>query len=107
MTIVQPGPFRTDFIARSLERAENHIADYDRTSGKFARFLDTMAGKQPGDPAKAAQAIIAAVESDTPPLRLILGKYANDKSRKKHADAERERAAWEQVGAPTDFSATS
>ena len=107
VTIVQPGPFRTDFIARSLERAENHIADYDRTSGKFARFLDTMAGKQPGDPAKAAQAIIAAVESDTPPLRLILGKYANDKSRKKHADAERERAAWEQVGAPTDFSATS
>ncbi len=107
VTIVQPGPFRTDFIARSLERAENHIADYDRTSGKFARFLDTMAGKQPGDPAKAAQAIIAAVESDTPPLRLILGKYANAKSRKKHADAERERAAWEQVGAPTDFSATS
>ncbi len=107
VTIVQPGPFRTDFIARSLERAENHIADYDRTSGKFARFLDTMAGKQPGDPAKAAQAIIAAVESDTPPLRLILGKYANDKSRKKHADAERERAAWEQVGTPTDFSATS
>ena len=107
VTIVQPGPFRTDFIARSLERAENHIADYDRTSGKSARFLDTMAGKQPGDPAKAAQAIIAAVESDTPPLRLILGKYANDKSRKKHADAERERDAREQVGAPTDFSATS
>ena len=33
VTIVQPGPFRTDFIARSLERAESHIADYDRTSG--------------------------------------------------------------------------
>lgn len=106
VTIVQPGPFRTDFIARSLERAENRIPDYDRTSGKFARFLDTMAGKQPGDPAKAADAIIAAVESETPPLRLILGRYANDKTRKKLADAERERAAWEPVGAPTDFSAT-
>jgi NAD(P)-dependent dehydrogenase (short-subunit alcohol dehydrogenase family) len=106
VTIVQPGPFRTDFIARSLERADNHIADYDRTSGKFARFLDTMSGKQPGDPAKAAEAIIAALESETPPLRLILGKYANDKTRKKLADAERERAAWEPVGAPTDFSAT-
>ncbi len=105
VTIVQPGPFRTDFIARSLERAESHIADYDRTSGKFARFLETMAGKQPGDPAKAAEAIIAAVESDTPPLRLILGKYANDKTRKKLTDAERERAAWEHVGAPTDFTA--
>ncbi len=106
VTMVQPGPFRTDFIARSLDRAENHIADYDRTSGKFARFLDTMAGKQPGDPAKAAEAIIAAVESNTPPLRLVLGKYANDKTRKKLADAERERAAWEHVGLPTDFAPT-
>ena len=106
VTIVQPGPFRTDFIARSLERADSHIADYDRTSGKFLRFLETMAGKQPGDPAKAAEAIIAAVESDAPPLRLVLGKYANDKTRKKIGDAERERAAWEQVGLPTDFTPT-
>jgi NAD(P)-dependent dehydrogenase (short-subunit alcohol dehydrogenase family) len=106
VTIVQPGPFRTDFIARSLERAENHIADYDRTSGKFLRFLETMAGRQPGDPARAAQAIIAAVESETPPLRLVLGKYANDKTRKKLADSEVERAAWEHIGLPTDFTAT-
>ena len=106
VTIVQPGPFRTDFIARSLERADSHIADYDRTSGKFLRFLETMAGKQPGDPAQAAEAIIAAVESDAPPLRLVLGKYANDKTRKKIGDAERERAAWEQVGLPTDFTPT-
>ena len=106
VTMVQPGPFRTDFIARSLERAERHIADYDRTSGKFMRFLETMAGKQPGDPAKAAEAIIAAVESDTPPLRLVLGKYANEKARRKLADAERERAGWEHVGLPTDFTPT-
>ena len=104
VTIVRPGPFRTDFTARSLERAESHIADYDRLSGKFLRLLETMAGKQPGDPGKAAHAIIAAVESDTPPLRLVLGKYANDKSRKKLADAERERTAWEHVGLPTDFT---
>ncbi len=104
VTSVQPGPFRTDFISRSLERAESHIADYDATSGKFAKLLDSMAGKQPGDPAKAAEAIIAAVESATPPLRLVLGKYANDKARKKFTDAEKERAAWEAIGAPTDFS---
>ncbi|MFZ4681210.1 MAG: oxidoreductase [Terrimicrobiaceae bacterium] len=103
VTIVQPGPFRTDFIGRSLERAEKHIADYDRSSGKFLRFLETMDGRQPGDPARAAEAIIAAVESDAPPLRLVLGKYANDKTRKKLADAERERAAWEPVGLPADF----
>jgi NAD(P)-dependent dehydrogenase (short-subunit alcohol dehydrogenase family) len=104
LTIVQPGPFRTDFIARSLERAENHLPEYDRTSGRFLRFLETMSGKQPGDPAMAAAAILAAVESGTPPLRLVLGKYANEKARRKPADAEKERAAWEPIGLPTDFT---
>ena len=104
VTIVQPGPFRTDFIGRSLERGDNHIADYDRSSGKFLRFLETMEGTQPGDPARAAEAIIAAVESAAPPLRLVLGKYANDKARKKLATAESERAAWESIGMATDFA---
>ena len=99
-----PASARTDFI-NSLERAKNHTADYDRTSGRFLRFLETMLGRQPGDPAKAAEAIIAAVDSETPPLRLVLGKYANDKARKKCTDAEKERAAWEHVGLPADFSA--
>lgn len=103
VTIVQPGPFRTDFIARSLERAQRQIDDYDRTSGKFLRFLETMNGKQPGDPVRAAEAIIAAVESDAPPLRLVLGKYANEKVRKKLTDTERERALWESVGLRADF----
>lgn len=102
VTIVQPGPFRTDFIGRSLERAAMHLADYDRTSGKFLRFLESMDGKQPGDPTKAAAAIIAVVESANPPLRLVLGKYANEKARRKLADAERERGAWEHIGLPTD-----
>jgi NAD(P)-dependent dehydrogenase (short-subunit alcohol dehydrogenase family) len=106
VTIVQPGPFRTDFISRSLERAGNHIPDYDWSSGKFLRLLETMDGKQPGDPARAAEAIIAAVESDTPPLRLVLGKYANDKARKKFSNAEKERAAWEHIGMPTEFLST-
>jgi len=106
VTIVQPGPFRTEFIGRSLERAQIHIADYDRTSGKFLRVLQKMQSKQPGDPARAAEAIIAAVESDAPPLRLVLGKYANDKLRKKLADAERERSAWERIGQSSDFNFT-
>ncbi len=104
VTIVQPGPFRTDFIGRSLERAESHLADYDRTSGRFLRFLETMDGKQPGDPSRAAQAIITAVESTAPPLRLVLGKYANDKVRKKLADTGRDLTGWEPVGLPTDFT---
>ncbi len=106
VTIVQPGPFRTGFIGESLERGGSHISDYDRTSGKFLRWLETMEGKQPGDPDKAAAAILAAGESDAPPLRLVLGKYANDKVRKRLADGDKERIAWEPVAQPTDFTAT-
>ena len=102
--LVQPGPFRTRFLTRSLEKADRVMADYAPTSGKFARYLESMDGKQAGDPEKAAEAIIAAVLSDRPPLRLVLGKYATDKSRKKIAVAQRELDAWSAVGEPTDFS---
>jgi NAD(P)-dependent dehydrogenase (short-subunit alcohol dehydrogenase family) len=105
VTIVQPGPFRTGFISRSLEPAGSHLPDYDRTSGSFSRLLRSMDGKQPGDPDKAAEAILAVVESEKPPLRLVLGKYAHDKVRKKISDAEQERAAWEAIGLATNFGA--
>ena len=103
VTIVQPGPFRTEFISRSLERASAAIPDYEASSGKFRRFLETMNGRQPGDPAKAADAIIAAVESDNPPLRLVLGKYAIDKTRRRLAAAARELDAGSATGLATDF----
>ncbi len=107
VTLVQPGPFRTDFITRSLDKAEKHIPDYDTTSGKFAQMLAAMNGKQPGDPARAAKAILAVVDSDTPPMRLVLGKYANDKSRRRAADAEKERTNWEPIGLPTEFTSAA
>ncbi len=103
VTIVQPGPFRTDFISRSLERALDRIADYEATSGKFLRFLETMSGRQPGDPAKAADAIIAAVALEHPPLRLVLGKYAIEKARRKFVSAGRELDAGSAAGLATDF----
>ncbi len=106
VTIVQPGPFRTGFVARSLERAGGRIAAYDSTSGKFLRVLEAMDGEEAGDPDKAAAAILAAAESKSPPLRLVLGKYAHHKVLRKIADAERERAGWGHVGLPTDFTTT-
>jgi NAD(P)-dependent dehydrogenase (short-subunit alcohol dehydrogenase family) len=104
--IVQPGPFRTDFIGRSLERAEDSIQDYAPTSGKFLRMLEGMEGKQPGDPAKAAEAIVSAVASESPPLRLVLGKYAQDKVRRKLAGTASELDVWQTVGLQTSFSNT-
>ena len=104
--MVQPGPFRTDFIARSMQRAAHHIPDYEGTSGKFAKLLESMSGRQPGDPARAADAIIAAVESETPPLRLVLGKYAHDKVRRRNETSARELSAWEHVGLPVENTST-
>ena len=97
VTIVEPGPFRTDFIGRSLVRAENSIDAYNETSGKFLQFLDTIEGRQPGDPDKAAQVLIQVVESENPPLRLVLGKYAYSKFRQKIASLTAELDAWEAI----------
>jgi NAD(P)-dependent dehydrogenase (short-subunit alcohol dehydrogenase family) len=105
VTLVQPGPFRTDFIARSLERAANPIADYNATSGKFAQFLERVSGRQPGDPERAAAAIVKMVRDGRAPQRLVLGRYAADKVRKTLKAREAELNEWESVALATDFPA--
>jgi len=76
VTIVEPGPFRTDFLGRSGVEAANRIADYDSTVGKTRDYFAEQSGKQLGDPVKAVKAIIAAVEAPEPPRHLILGSLA-------------------------------
>lgn len=105
VTLVEPGPFRTEFIARGLEKASASIDDYQASSGKFARFLESMNGKQPGDPAKAAAAIVKMVLDGEAPLRLPLGKYVVKKFRDKAEALTREAEKWEAVAAGTEFSA--
>lgn len=105
ITLVQPGPFRTDFIARSMDKAAGEIADYQASSGKFARFLASMDGKQPGDPAKAAAAIVQMVLDGEAPLHFPLGKYVVKKLRDKAAALTREAEKWEAVASGTEFSA--
>src|SRR5246500_5453088 len=73
VTIVEPGAFRTDFAGRSLVESATRIEDYAATAGQRRKENDTMDGSQAGDPAKAASAIIAAVESNEPPGFLLLG----------------------------------
>lgn len=105
VTIVQPGPFRTDFVTRSFERARRSIPEYERSSGKFLQLLAGMAGRQPGDPLKAADALIAAVAAEDPPLRLVLGKYAMDKARRRLVTAARELDRNQASTPATEFSA--
>lgn len=102
VTLVQPGPFRTDFVARSLEKTEGAIPEYANTAGRFARLIESMHGKQPGDPARAALAIVQAVDADRPPMRLVLGKYAIDKARRDWSQREAELREWENAGISAD-----
>ena len=103
VTLVQPGPFRTDFISRGMEKASDLISDYDATSGRFAKFLASMNGKQPGDPARAASTIVETVLSGEAPLHFPLGKYVVKKLRDKASALSREADKWEAVAASTEF----
>ncbi|GAA4798421.1 oxidoreductase [Streptomyces ziwulingensis] len=76
VVLVEPGAFRTDFAGRSLQQSSTVIADYDGTAGLRRKENDTTHGRQPGDPARAAQAVIRAVDAEDAPFRLLLGSDA-------------------------------
>jgi NAD(P)-dependent dehydrogenase (short-subunit alcohol dehydrogenase family) len=101
--IVEPGPFRTDFLGRSGQEVPTRIADYDETAGKTREYMKTNDGKQVGDPVRAVQAIIAAVASPHTPKHLLLGKLALTRFRAKLDEFTQEIAAWEPVTLGADF----
>jgi NAD(P)-dependent dehydrogenase (short-subunit alcohol dehydrogenase family) len=68
VTVIEPGPFRTDFLGRSGKLAAKELLEYAETAGKARDYLRTQAGKQPGDPQKAVEAIIAVADSPEPPF---------------------------------------
>jgi NAD(P)-dependent dehydrogenase (short-subunit alcohol dehydrogenase family) len=102
VTAVAPGSFRTDWAGRSMVRSERSIADYDQL---FDPIRDTRAqrsGKQPGDPARAAQALLALVDSPEPPAHLLLGSDALSLVQDKLAQLSSEFKAWETLTRSTD-----
>jgi NAD(P)-dependent dehydrogenase (short-subunit alcohol dehydrogenase family) len=105
VSLVQPGPFRTDFISRSMEKTASTIGDYAGTVGKFAAFLEKMEGHQPGDPAQAAAAIVKLSEMENPPLRVALGKYAMDKVERVLKARQREWEASKEFHFDTEYGA--
>ena len=76
LTIVEPGPFRTNFAGSSFKQADKIIEDYNATAGAFRERMKQVDGKQEGDPIKASQAILNITKLKTPPMRLPLGKIA-------------------------------
>jgi len=72
--LVEPGPFRTDWAGRSLKQSAFFISDYEQTAGKRRRAMAKYSGTQPGDPARAAEAVIRALQLPAPPEHLVLGR---------------------------------
>jgi NAD(P)-dependent dehydrogenase (short-subunit alcohol dehydrogenase family) len=103
VTIVEPSGFRTDWAGRSAAESKTRIADYATTAGKNLENLRDRSGKQPGDPVRAAAAIIAAVESPEPPLRLLLGRAALRGARAKLDMLKKDFDAWETTTVGADF----
>jgi NAD(P)-dependent dehydrogenase (short-subunit alcohol dehydrogenase family) len=100
--IVEPGSFRTDLLGRSL-RAAGPMEEYASTVGATRAYIEDQDGRQPGDPAKAAEAIIDALEAEEPPLRLVLGADAVEAIRAKDDALRAELARWERVARATAF----
>jgi NAD(P)-dependent dehydrogenase (short-subunit alcohol dehydrogenase family) len=103
VTVVEPSGFRTDWAGRSANEAPAVIADYAETAGKNRATLRSTSGRQPGDPVRAAAAIIAAVESPQPPLHLLLGRAALRGARDKIEMMTRDFDAWAEVSERADF----
>jgi NAD(P)-dependent dehydrogenase (short-subunit alcohol dehydrogenase family) len=100
VTIVEPGPLRTDFAAAAIARPPQS-GDYIDSVGKSLEWFESIAGSQPNDPDRVASAIIEAVGSPQPPLRLALGEEAAEAVRQKLDGHRSELDAWERLSVTT------
>jgi NAD(P)-dependent dehydrogenase (short-subunit alcohol dehydrogenase family) len=103
VTVVEPSGFRTDWAGRSANEAPIEIPDYAETAGANRRNIRNASGRQPGDPVRAAAAIIAAVEAPEPPLHLLLGKAALRGARWKLDLLKSNFDAWQETTEGADF----
>ncbi len=97
VSIVAPGAFRTDWAGRSARESHGTIADYAQTADAFKSVIRSSNGQQPGNPAKAAAALIKLVEAENPPLRLLLGADAMEFAKTKVQMLTADFDAWEHV----------
>lgn len=103
VTLVEPGNFRTEFAGDVNLRPASQIAAYRSQIAPIEEFLYGQAGEQPGDPAKAAALMIEVVESEKPPLRILMGSDAYAMWDAKRAAREAEYGRWREKGLATAF----
>lgn len=105
VTAVEPGPFRTDWAGRSMIHVGNRIDDYLQSAGAMREALAQRNGKQAGDPAKVAAAIIRIAASDSPPRRLVLGVTGFKQVGENLGARQAELARWADISLGADFPA--
>lgn len=101
-TLIEPGPFRTDWAGRSLVYAKP-TPEYGEPLEAFKRYLEGANGNQKGSPEKAAAAMQLVAETDNPPLRILLGAAAYRVAARKLEAWQSEIEQWRSIGEPTDF----
>lgn len=107
VTSLAPGQFRTDWAGRSMDRTPRNIADYDRVMDPIRAARLAKSGSQPGDPARAAQALLALVEAPAPPVRLFLGTDALTLVEQKLDAMRAEMGAWDALSRSTGFASAA
>jgi NAD(P)-dependent dehydrogenase (short-subunit alcohol dehydrogenase family) len=103
VTLIEPGPFRTDWAGRSLRQTKAAIADYATSSGARRKGINANSGKQPGDPMRAVEAIIQVVQSPEPPRHLLLGRFAYEQVQDKLKAFAEEVEAQREITLGADF----
>lgn len=103
IALVQPGPFRTDFFSRSLQQSDDPLDIYADTAGKRRKENDSSIDSKPGDPKRAAEAIMQLAQLEDPPMRLVLGKAANKAAETDLNQQLDDLMDWEHLGLNTDF----
>lgn len=103
VTIVEPGPFRTEWNGPSLVRA-TPMPEYEEVlAARRWKMSGVMTGSQPGDPSRAAQALLQMVDCAEPPLRLLLGNFPADTVRRVYAERLASFDAWDTLSRSVDF----
>lgn len=104
--LVEPGPFRTEFLGRSITVAKRQIEAYSATGGGARIYREGNDGRQPGDPDKAVAVILQAIDAENPPLHLPLGPRAFALSERKLSAFKTDIDAWREIAIATDFSSS-
>jgi NAD(P)-dependent dehydrogenase (short-subunit alcohol dehydrogenase family) len=100
---IEPGPFRTDWSGRSMRHAERRIGDYDAAYEPIRAARNQANGRQPGDPVKAAAAIMRIIAEPQPPRHLLLGSAALQAVDAARAAFDTDRQRWEDLTRSTDY----